>query len=448
VRRAGPPPSLVLYVATLASLPVARPAILVVGPTGVQVTDVLLAATYVASAAGWIRRRRFPPRNALLWGAVPFLVVAAASIAVSPQAGTPSWLKLVALAGYALLPWLSRDLLGGDQAAVRLAVRGWLLGTLLAVVVALAGIVAFALDREILTELGCSYGRLPEGPYPRVCLPFRNPNYLANYLTASVPLLLACGGVLFRRSLRLAAVGACGIAALSSLSTGIGGFALALGITVWGMGRGRGPRGLRRAALSAGVLLAVGAGAVTVGHLVPSGHGHVRLAGHEWHFARGPRVHTWLSAGRTVAEHPVLGVGYGLPVARTPGGDLEPWLTGRLDPLTGGGPLFAEAHDTWLNVAGQTGLLGLGAFLLLVAVIARRQRMRPLAVEGPLRGLPVAVTAGLAGAFLFHGLFTGAEEFRHLWALAGLGAGAASLRPEEVSPDTRLASSARRPPSR
>ena len=438
--RAFPPLPLALYVATLASLPVARPAILLVGPTGAQISDVLLAATYVSSAVAWIRRRRFPARDALLWGTVPFLAVAAGSIVASPQAGTVSWVKLVALAGYVLLPWLSQDVLDGDEAAVRMAVRAWLLGTLLAAAVALAGAVAFAFDRQVLTELGCSYGRLPEGPYPRVCLPFRNPNYLANYLTASAPLLLACGGILLRPPWRLVAMGACVIAALFTLSTGIGGFALALGIILWAKARGRRPRRARAAALAAGALLAIGAAAVTVGHLVPAGRGHVEVAGREWHFARGPRVHTWLSAGETVAEHPVIGVGYGHVVARTPGGDLDPWLTGHLDPFSDEGPLFAEAHNSWLNVAGQTGLLGLGAFMLLVAVIARRQHLAPLPVPGPLRDLPAAVVAGLAGAFLFHGLFTGAEEFRHLWALAGLGAGAASLQPTEVSPGTRSAS--------
>jgi O-antigen ligase len=438
VRRAFPPLPLALYVATLASLPVARPAILSVGPTGAQISDVLLAATYVASAAHWVRRRRLPPRDALLWGTVPFLAVAAGSIVASPEAGTTSWVKLVALAGYVLLPWLSRDVLDGE-AALRLAVRAWLLGTLLAATVALAGVVAFVFDREVLTELGCSYGRLPEGPYPRVCLPFRNPNYLANYLTASVPLLLACGGVLLRAPWRLVAVGACAIAILFTLSTGIGGLALALGIILWATARGRHSR-RARAAFAAGALLAIGATAVTVGHVVPAGHGHVDVAGHEWHFARGPRVHTWLSAGETVAEHPLVGVGYGHVVARTPGADLEPWLTGHLDPFAEEGPLFAEAHNTWLNVAGQMGLLGLGTFVLLVAVIARRQRVAPLPVPGPLQDLPAAVVAGLAGAFLFHGLFTGAEEFRHLWALAGLGAGAASLRPAEVSPGTTSAS--------
>jgi O-antigen ligase len=440
VRRAFPPLPLALYVATLASLPVARPAILSVGPTGAQISDVLLAATYVSSAVAWIRRRRLPARDALLWGTVPFLAVAAGSIVASPLAEPASWVKLVALAGYVLLPWLSQDVLDGDEAAVRLAVRAWLLGTLLAAAVALAGVVAFAFDRQVLTELGCSYGRLPQGPYPRVCLPFRNPNYLANYLTASAPLLLACGGVLLRPPWRLVAVGACAIAALFTLSTGIGGFALALGIILWATARGRRPRGPRAAALAAGALLAIGAAAATVGHLVPAGHGHVEVAGHEWHFARGPRVHTWLSAGETVAEHPVVGVGYGHVVARTPGGDLDPWLTGHLDPFSDEGPLFAEAHNTWLNVAGQTGLLGLGAFMLLVVVIARRQHFAPLPVPGPLQDLPAAVVAGLAGAFLFHGLFTGAEEFRHLWALAGLGAGAASLRPAEVSLGTRSAS--------
>jgi O-antigen ligase len=297
-----------------------------------------------------------------------------------------------------------------------------------------------AFDRQVLTELGCSYGRLPGGPYPRICLPFRNPNYLANYLTSSVPLLLACGGILLRPPWRLVAVGACAIVALFTLSTGIGGFALALGIILWATARRRRPRRTRAAALAAGALLAIGAAAVTIGHLVPQGHGHVEVAGHQWHFARGPRVHTWLSAGETLAEHPLVGVGYGHPVARTPGADLDPWLTGHLEPFSQEGPLFAEAHNTWLNVAGQTGLLGLGAFILLVVVIAGRQQIAPLPVLGPLQDLPPAVVAGLAWAFLFHGLFTGAEEFRHLWALAGLGAGAASLRPGEVSPGTKSAS--------
>ena len=418
-----------LYVATLASLPVARPAILSVGSTGVQVSDLLLAATYLTSAAGWVVRRQLPWRDPLLWGTFPFLAIAAASIVLSPQAGSTSWPKLAALAGYVLLPWLSRGVLDGDEAAVRLALRAWLLGTLLAVTVALIGLAAFAIDREVLTRLGCSYGRLPEGPYPRVCLPFRNPNYLANYLTASVPLLLACGGVLLPRPWRLMAVGGCALAALFTLSTGIGGFALALGITVWATANR--PRRLRAVALASGAVVAIGAAAVTIGHVVPRGHGHLEAWGHEWHFARGPRVHTWLSAGATVARHPLAGVGYGLVVARTPGADLDPWLTGHLDP-TQEGPLFAEAHNTWLNVAGQTGLLGLAAFLLLVVVIARRQRLQPLPLPGPTRDLPVAVVAGLVGAFLFHGLFTGAEEFRHLWGLAGLGAGAASLSPDRT----------------
>jgi O-antigen ligase len=182
-----------------------------------------------------------------------------------------------------------------------------------------------------------------------------------------------------------------------------------------------------RRVLATAVVVALAAAVVTVGHVVPSGHGDVEVARYEWSFARGPRVHTWLSAGETVAEHPVLGVGYGLTVARTPGRDLDPWLTGQLDPLAGEGPPFAEAHDAWLNVAGQTGLLGLAAFALVVVAVARRQSMRPLPGRSSLRHLPAAIVAGLVGGFLFHGLFAGAEEFRHLWALAGLGASAQAL---------------------
>jgi hypothetical protein len=422
---------LVLYVATLATLPLARPAVISVGSTGVQVSDILLALTYVSTAAWWVREGRWPRGGSLLWPGLLFVAVAVASIVLSPEAGVASWLKLLALAAYVLLPWLSQDLLGEDEAGLRWAVRAWIGGTVFAVAVAIAGIVVFMFDQTALTDLGCSYGRLPEGPYPRVCIPFRNPNYLANYLTASFPLLLACGRLLLPRPWHVVAVAGCAVAALSTLSTGIGGFALAAGITIWALQRPRDPAGRplwARLAPVAAVIAALGAAAVTVGHVVPPGHGDLDIAGHEWSFTRGPRVHTWLSAGRTIAEHPLLGVGYGLTVARTPGRELHPWLTGQVDPLAREGPLFAEAHDAWLNVAGQTGLLGLAAFVLLVVAVARRQGMRPLLVGSSLRHLPAAVVAGLVGGFLFHGLFTGAEEFRHLWAVAGLGAGANALR--------------------
>jgi O-antigen ligase len=189
---------------------------------------------------------------------------------------------------------------------------------------------------------------------------------------------------------------------------------------------------------------------VTVGHVVPTGHGHIRVLGHEWNLVRGPRVHTWLSAVGTVAENPFLGVGYGDVVARTPGKELSPWLTGRLDPFADAGPLVAEAHNTWLNVAGQTGLLGLAAFLWLLVQVSRRLSARPLPMPSPVANLPTAVVAGAAGALLFHGFFAGAEEARHLCALLSLGTAAEIVRrtAEGLNRGTTPVSSERHRPSR
>lgn len=448
----GDPP-LLLLLATLATLPMARPTLPAVGATPVQVTDILLGATYVAFVARWVRGRVSAAPDGLLAAGAALVAALATSLVRAHGATVPAVLKLVAFSAYVLLPWLAAQILT-DEDGLGWAVRAWLVGLVAALVVALGGIVAFAADRDVLTSLGCSYGRLPVGPYPRVCLPFRNPNLLANYLTVSVAILIASGRLLLPRRAHAGVIAACAVVALFTLSTGIGGFALAGGLTWLAIRRQTGERPTFRAAVLAGaVLVAVAFAVATVGHAVPAGRGHVPLGDSEWHFLKGPRVHTWLSAAATVGGHPLTGAGYGSLVARTPGRDLSEWLRGDLaQPLREEGfPRFAEAHNVWLSVAGQSGLLGLAAFLVFLAVVVRRMSLAPLAVAGPLAHLPAAVVAATIGALAFHGLFVAGEEARHLWGLFGLVAASASLRRtlqrrKALSPGTRTASSARRRP--
>jgi len=161
---------------------------------------------------------------------------------------------------------------------------------------------------------------------------------------------------------------------------------------------------------------------------VPAGRGQIRLGSEEWHFLKGPRVATWLSAAGTVERYPVTGIGYGNLVARKP--DLERWLT---EPMLA--PFRApfatrnlEAHDLWLNVAGQSGLVGLAAFAFLLWRVLRGASIRPLPGGGPLAALPAAALLAAVGAIGFHGLFAGVEEFRHVWVLLGLLAAATAVR--------------------
>ncbi|MGH2724116.1 MAG: O-antigen ligase family protein [Actinomycetota bacterium] len=423
-------PALVLLLATLAAQPFARPALGMVGATPILLVDVAVGGTYVAVALGWLTGRLRPRPDGLLWAGMAFVAALGLSILAAGDIELSSLVKLVAFAAYILLPWVAAQVLR-DRERVEWAVRAWLAGLLVAVAVGLAGIVAFVVDRDALTSLGCVYGRLPEGPYPRVCIPFRNPNLFANYLAAGIGILLASGRVLLPRRAHVVAVAACALVAASTLSTGIGGFALSAGLTMWFTRRDRpGARPWPALALTASVLVATAFALATVGHTVPPGRGQVPLADADWHFLKGPRVHTWLSVVATVRGHPVTGLGYGSLVARNPGRDLGPWLRADVGkPLREGAlPRVAEAHNAWLSVAGQSGLVGLAAFVALLVVVARRMSLRPLPVPGPLAGLPPALVAGAVGALLFHGMFAGAEEARHLWALFALAAASNALR--------------------
>jgi O-antigen ligase len=180
----------------------------------------------------------------------------------------------------------------------------------------------------------------------------------------------------------------------------------------------------RRPVLAAGIAAAVAVVVVSVGYRVPAGLGHVPVPGGEWHFLKGPRVHTWLSAVGTVRDHPVTGLGYGSTVAHTP--RIQVWITqGYAEPLDIDRPPKKDAHQTWLSVAAQAGLVGLGAYLAVLLVcwrsLRRALRWRPGTVP---ERLAVAAAAGLAGALVFHGLFASVEESRHVWALLGLGVAA------------------------
>ena len=78
-----------------------------------------------------------------------------------------------------------------------------------------------------------------------------------------------------------------------------------------------------------------------------------------------------------------------------------------------------EAHNAWLSVLGQAGVVGLGAFLWLLYEIARGWRAH-LGADSELLELRPALLGAVAGALLFHGVFGAVEEARHLWALFGL----------------------------
>ena len=130
-------------------------------------------------------------------------------------------------------------------------------------------------------------------------------------------------------------------------------------------------------------------------------------------FAIVERMAHWQAAWGMLLDHPVLGVGIGNYAAVYPAYALPQWD----DPL-------GHAHNYYLNVAAEAGLIGLSAYLILWAA-AFWQGWRAVRVtDGWLRG----VAAGLLGMLLALSIHNGFDDlFVHgMHVQVGIGLGVAA----------------------
>jgi putative inorganic carbon (HCO3(-)) transporter len=110
-------------------------------------------------------------------------------------------------------------------------------------------------------------------------------------------------------------------------------------------------------------------------------------------FAVVERLAHWQAALGMLSDHPLLGVGIGNYVPVYAGYALPGWK----DPL-------GHAHNYYLHVAAETGLLGLGAYLLLIFACFW-QGWRALRGESGQRQGVVLGILGVLTAFAVHSLF-------------------------------------------
>ncbi len=110
----------------------------------------------------------------------------------------------------------------------------------------------------------------------------------------------------------------------------------------------------------------------------------------------------WKSSLAAIALAPVRGVG------------AAPFLASAPDPAAGFTPALWDAHDAYLSVLGQFGVVGLlllGVGLWLVISGVRRG-------TAPSRPRTAVLLALLAVAV--HALFLASEDLRHVWIVIGL----------------------------
>lgn len=398
-----------LLFAFILSMPLMRPRVRLFGLIAIP-SDFLYLALAACLGLGLATRRLRIPADRAWWMLAAYFAAMLASL-LAAGGGLHNLVKLVTEAYLLSLPLAACTLLR-DEAALRRAVLCWLAATAAVVAVALLSLVLFYLDpgNALLRYTRFHFGSLPPGLYPRLRMTFLNANLACNYLTVSLMLLLAGRRAAWigRTPFRLLMTGTL-IAAALTVSPGFGGVLLALAVWLWLVLRQRESRVARLPLLAGAVVgaLFVLALAVTpVVHPTAPFLIHVPLA--DVTLAPSGRLLAWLDALRNIGADPLFGRGIGADAVhvpyRNPSGELE---------------RLTDAHNVFLNVGAQCGLIGVAALVALIFHAARR--CAPLRLAGrPAELVRAAVGIAFLNALVYQGLGGSFEDSRHLWLALGL----------------------------
>src|SRR5260221_14746477 len=358
--------------------------------------DFVFIVLGVAFTWAGIRRRRRVRVTPWCWTLAAYAAALVVSTAASenPRASAVKLAGELYLLGMAFLTVNYAD----SMPSLRRALIAWLVGTAATVAAALTGVLLFYAGRTGANNIFlAAYGSLPPGPYPRVMGLFLNMNMLCIYLVAGAAILLAmraAGWIGDRQATPMLA--GVTIAALFTISPGLGGLCLVFGMWGW--------RALGARSPAAATLCAVAGAAGAIGFLIAITISPVSIQT----LAPSSRVLTWTGAWHTFLAHPYLGRGLGLEVADV-----------RYLNASGSYEMLTDAHNTWLSVMAQNGIVGLMALTLVVVTLARRMRMPDLgapSISIVRRGLELA----LVGGFLYQTLSGSFENTRHVWVLMAL----------------------------
>ncbi len=398
-----------LFCGYVVLLPIVRPLSVARDGVLIQFADIFFLLIFLIWLGGVLIRRIEFPHSPLVF-AVGILLAAFVVSTVFSAEPFKSSLKLIGVFYLAAIALVAGSV-SRDPAAFRLIVFSWLTGTAAVVLGTFSGLAAFLLGSvDPGTNFFLSHqGSLPAGNYPRIRSFFENANMMANYLNVSSLFALMAGAFGWLRSLLVALlIAGISFAAFFTLSPGIGGIFLSVAIWIWAT-RLNTTRLYRNSAFVAGSLLAAFIFLSTVvspasffgekGKLMPVS---------DWHFQPSVRVSVWNDSIRRGINSPFLGRGTGADAANI-----------YYRTVSGQGQLIRDAHNAWLNIFGQTGLIGLAAFLYFSFIVWRMCRFDIHQVHKDAVVL-VGLSCAVVGAFFYQNLFGSYEDARHLWVLIGM----------------------------
>jgi putative inorganic carbon (hco3(-)) transporter len=395
-----------LLLALIASLPLMKPPV----AYPVVITDCIFVLLALALSVELLSGRRTLVWRRDYWVLLFYAAAFAPSLIATPDLRT-SGLKL-ASEFYLVALAESAALIVDNDVRLRRVVLIWLGATALVGLLGMAALIAFVTDtaRWLVDYSSFDFGTLPPGPYPRLALTFLNANMACDYLTVSLGLTLVARvrGWLSRR-LSWMLFGLITIAAASTISPGLGGVALLVGL--WPTLAQRHSRLVRKIMLAGGITAAasfVVALAVTP-ILHPTATFLIYLPG-GFVLAPSGRFLCWSAGLAEFARHPWIGHGIGIDAIHVrylaPSGDLQN---------------LTDAHNMFLNVGAQAGLLGIAAVAIVTVFVIQ------LARSSKRHCISLVLGITFLDAWLYQGLGGSFEDARHLWVLLGLLIAAARL---------------------
>ena len=356
----------------------------------------LLAAWVVAGFAigAWTgpTRRKPIPRTGL-WAAAIWITALALSAGLGDESSLPELLRnLVPCAGFLLLLWISPK---PHRVVFALVLSGSM--------VALVALLQFiGLDPFLLLNLT---GSLQCNSRIRVFSTLGNPNFVAAFLTAILPLTVCCSLPEIRTPAKISVyVPIAGALLQAGAIFATGSRAPILGLVASGtwliLRRSRSWMRFAWAALALCALLLL---------FSPARPLDKTIAG---------RFHIWNIIRNHITEIPVAGFGPGAFEIR-----YAQWETASLSTNpTGADPSFAglqdHAHNDYLEVLVDHGFLGLSAFMVVLTLLLL-PLFRPIRVSGLVDGIMASVIALLAVALVDFPLHRLTERYL-FWSLLAL----------------------------
>ncbi len=288
----------------------------------------------------------------------------------------------------------------------------WIAATVCAAAVSFFSLIMFYADRDfwMLNFTLSHYGTLPPGNYPRIQSTFLNPNMLCNYFSLGLMVILASiklGWI--KNGFLIVLFPLFSIACIFTISPGIGGILLSLGIWFWLTKRQTEKNGRARIGLALGIVFAALFFASTVFTPIQSDTSPVFIVVPQIKKRLDPssRFLAWQNSLKTFLKYPISGQGIGTNVAhvsyKNPSGRLES---------------LEDAHQMWLNLLGQAGLPGFFAICWMCFCFFRI--CLPFGFSDKKTILTSSLGIGFLSAFIYQGLAGSYEDARHLWVWIGL----------------------------